>query len=221
MEKISRKLKIVSLCFLISFITLLGGFCWGRISYAHDSAVSEKTVSSSAKGDLRLPGETEVSTLTIGEVDSKLLEIGELATYSAEYSVSESEEEVRNILDNIKIPGTKNSITIKCTGVIKVGYDISKLSPTVDNASKKIYIAIPSAQLLDNHIYWDSIECTEKNSIFNPINFSQYQKLVESIQQTGLKQAEHDGIYDAAGNNLKNIVTNFLSCFNDYTVVFI
>ena len=155
------------------------------------------------------------------EVNSKLLKIGELATYSAEYSVSESEEEVRNILDNIKIPGTKNSISIKCTGIVKVGYDISKLSPTVDNVSKKINIAIPSAQLLDNHIYWDSIECTEKNSILNPINFSQYQGLVENIQQTGLQQAEDNGIYAAAEDNLKNIITNFLSCFDDYTVVFV
>ena len=86
---------------------------------------------------------------------------------------------------------------------------------------KKIYIAIPSAQLLDNHIYWDSIECTEKNSILNPINFSQYQGLVENIQQTGLQQAEDNGIYAAAEDNLKNIITNFLSCFDDYTVVFV
>lgn len=221
MEKLSKKLKLAALCLLFFLLTLLAGFCWGRISYAHESTSSQETVVPNSNGDLHLPGETEVRTLTIGEVNSKLLKIGELATYSAEYSVSESEEEVRNILDNIKIPGTKNSISIKCTGIVKVGYDISKLSPTVDNVSKKIYIAIPSAQLLDNHIYWDSIECTEKNSILNPINFSQYQGLVENIQQTGLQQAEDNGIYAAAEDNLKNIITNFLSCFDDYTVVFV
>ena len=220
MEKLSKKLKLAALCLLFFLLTLLAGFCWGRISYAHESTSAQETVVPSSSGDLHLPGETETRTLTIGEVNSKLLKIGELATCSAEYSVSETEE-VRNILDNIKIPGTKNSISIKCTGIVKVGYDINKLSPTVDNVSKKIYIAIPSAQLLDNHIYWDSIECTEKNSILNPINFSQYQGLVENIQQTGLKQAEENGIYTAAEDNLKNIITNFLSCFEDYTVVFV
>lgn len=221
MSKLSSKLRLIFLCLLVFFATLFAGFCWGRQSYAHEFASRRETVTSDSKTDLHLPGETEVRTITIGEVNAKLLKIGELATYSAEYSVSESEEEVRNILDNIKIPGTKNSIDISCTGIVKVGYDVNKLSPTVDNTSKKIYVAIPPAQLLDNHIYWDSIECTEKNNIFNPINFSQYQGLVDNIQQKGIEQAEEDGIYEAAEENLKNIISNFLSCFDGYEVVFL
>lgn len=221
MEKLSKRLKLILLCLLVFLSTLFAGFCWGRASYMRESTSRQEIITADSKTDLHLPGETEVRTITISEVNAKLLKIGELATYSAEYSVSESEEEVRNILDNIKIPGTKNSINISCTGIVKVGYDINKLSPTVDNTSKKIYIAIPPAQLLDNHIYWDSIECTEKNNIFNPINFSQYQGLVESIQQKGVEQAEDDGIYEAAEENLKNIISNFLSCFDDYEVVFL
>ena len=221
MKELSKTLKVASSCFLVFLLTLFGGFCLGRVSYMHESSSAQETVEPNLKADLRLPGETETRTITTQEVKTKLLKIGELATYAAEYTVSESEEEARNILDNIKIPGTGNAIYITCTGVVKVGYPISELSPTVDNDSHKIYIAIPSAQLLDNHVYWDSIECTEKNSILNPITFSQYQELIKIVQQKGLEDAENKEIYKKAEKNLKNIIVNFLSCFDEYEVVFL
>ena len=221
MKELSQKMRSAFLCLLAFLITLFGGFCLGKASYMRESSPIQETIETDSKADLRLPGETETRTITTREVKTKLLKIGELATYAAEYTVSESEEEARNILDNIKIPGTGNALYITCTGIVKVGYSINELSPTVDNDSHKIYIAIPSAQLLDNHVYWDSIECTEKNSILNPITFSQYQELIEVVQQKGLEDAESKGIYKAAEENLKNIVVNFLSCFDGYEVVFI
>ena len=157
MEKLSKKLKLAAHCLLYFLLTLLAGFCWGRISYAHESASSQETVVPNSNGDLHLPGETEVRTLTIGEVNSKLLKIGELATYSAEYSVSESEEEVRNILDNIKIPGTKNSISIKCTGIVKVGDEVQIIGLGADGKKSVVTGVEMFRKLLDQGEAGDNV----------------------------------------------------------------
>ena len=62
-------------------------------------------------------------------------------------------------LDNIKIFGTTNSIEIKASGVVKVGYDMSKMVINVDNDSSKIYIKLPEIQLNDNYVIWDTVTC--------------------------------------------------------------
>lgn len=177
--------------------------------------------SSSSTIDLQLPGEVEKRIVTEEEVKGKLVEIGQLATYSCEYTVSKSVDSSRYLLDNIRIPGTTNSISLTCKGIVKVGYDVKDITPSVDNNSERIYIALPNASLLDNYIIWDSIECSDSNSILNPLEFSQYQLLVQEIEETGLAQAESDGIYIAAEKNAKLLIENFLSGFEDYEIIFI
>ena len=51
MEKLSRKLKLATGCLLFFLLTLLAGFCWGRISYANESvSVNQGVVRSSRTG---------------------------------------------------------------------------------------------------------------------------------------------------------------------------
>ena len=101
-------------------------------------------------------------------------------------------------------------------------YTVEKsVEPTVDNQSGKIYIALPAAAVLDNYVIWDSVECTESNNLLNPIDFAQYQVLIEEIEQDGLAKVEAEGIYDAARENAKRVVRNFLAGFDGFEVVFV
>lgn len=104
---------------------------------------------------------------TIDEVETKLVEIGELSTYSGKYTVTKEADYSRHFMDEIKIWGT------------------------------------------------------EKNNLFNPIDFEQYQTLIDEIEAEGLAQAEEKGIYSAAEENVKSIIINFLSGMNEYEVKFI
>ena len=222
-----KSLKFLRALLAVIITLLIVFFC----GYYIGSLRSKKTVSaavpvpvsssSSPAIDLQLPGEVEKRIVTEEEVKSKLVEIGQLATYSAEYTVSKSVDSSRYLLDNIKIPGTTNSISLTCKGIVKVGYNVKDITPSVDNDSERIYIALPKASLLDNYIIWDSIECSDSNSILNPLEFSQYQLLVQEIEETGLNQAESDGVYTAAEKNAELLIENFLSGFEDYEVIFI
>lgn len=171
--------------------------------------------------NLQLPGEVEKRTITKEEVQVKLSEIGELATYQGSYTISKAADYSRYFLDDILIPGTTNKISLDCEGVVKVGYNITDIVPTVDNDSRKIYIALPKPAVLDNYIIWDSVKCDDSNNILNPLEFSQYQTLITEIEDAGLAKAVDNGIYSSAEQNIKSIVKNFLSGFEDFEVVFL
>ena len=129
-----------------------------------------------------------------------------ISSYSGEYTVTYGKDTARYWFDNIKILGTTNSIEIKASGVVKVGYDMSKMVINVDNDSSKIYIKLPEIQLNDNYVIWDTVTCSESNNILNPIEFSQYEEIVDEIERMGLEDVESKGIYDKASENIKNII---------------
>ena len=171
--------------------------------------------------DVKLPGEKEKSIVTLDEVRTKLVAIGELSTYSGQYTVKKGRDFFRNVLDDIRIPWTTNNVTIECEGIVKVGYDVNEIGVDIDDKSYTIYISLPEATVNDNYVIWDSVICKEDNNPFNPIDFEEYKLLIEEIEEEGLSQSEEQEIYKAAEENIKNIIVNFLSGMDDYQVKFL
>ena len=161
-----------------------------------------------------------ISSSFSDEIETKLVEIGELSTYSGEYSVTREADYSRYFIDDIKIPGTTNTVHIECEGIVKVGYNIDDVNIKVDNDSFKIYIGLPEAAVNDNYVIWDTVKCVEANNFLNPIDFAQYQTLIDEIEADGLKQAEEKGIYKSAEDNVKKIIVNFLSGFDGFEIIF-
>jgi ribosomal protein L15 len=64
------------------------------------------------------------------------------------------------------------------------------------------------------------VECTESNNILNPINFSQYQDLIQEIEEKGLEKVEDEGVRQEAEKNLKVLIEGFLSEFSDYEIIY-
>ena len=193
---------------LISMIIVLAvGFCIGYI------------VGKRAEFDLKLPGEVEKQVVTVEDVKSKIMEMAELTTYSGEYTVTMGKDETRYMFDDIKVLGTTNSVEITVSGVVKVGYDINEIEIRVDD--DKIYIKLPEAKLNDNYVIWDTLSYSESNNILNPIEFSQYEELVDEIEKKGLENVESEGIYQKAEENVKKIMDGFLSEFTDYEIEYV
>ena len=166
--------------------------------------------------DLEMPNEVEKRTVTVDEVETRIAEIGELSTYSMEYSRTLGKDEVRYFFSDVAILGTRNNIEISCDGVVKVGYELSDIAVRVTD--DKIYIAVPEAHVTDNYIIWDSIECTENNNILNPIEFDQYKEIITEIEKQELKEVTSKGLYQDAEDNLKKLIGVFLADFSDYTI---
>lgn len=193
-----------------------GGGCW----YCCQKTDEQKTVVVNTAADLKLPGEVEKRIVTIDEVETKLVEIGELSTYSGEYTVTKEADESR-YLNKIKILGTENTVHIECGGIVKVGYDVHDIGVEIDDDNYIIYISLPEARVNDNYIIWDTVKCTEKNSLLNPIEFEQYKTLIDEIEDEGLAQAEEKGIYLLAEENIKFIIENVISGESGFKVKFV
>ena len=217
MNKFGKLISIIISVFIVAGSAFAGGYYVG-INQTPEYEVVENTV---AENDVQLPGEVEKSIVTVDEIKSKLKEISEFSTYESEYEVSKGKEYVRHMLDDIAVPGTANEVTLKCKGVVKVGYNLSEINPVVDPESGIIYIALPEIKVNDNYLIWDTMECVEDNNILNPIDFAQYKELATEMETQGLKDAESKGIYAKGEEYVKELIVNFLGCFDDYEVKFI
>lgn len=209
--KAIKVLKDVVAVVLILAVVFVAGYYTGK------NTVGTQEVRKESNG-LELPGETEKRVVTVEDVKSKLKEMEELTTYCGEYTVTLGKDETRYFLDNIKVFGTTNSIVITADGIVKVGYDMKKVVTKVTD--NKIYIKLPEAQLNDNYVIWDTISCSESNNILNPIEFSQYQEIVDEIETKGLEDVKTKGIYNTASENVKNMMNKFLSDFKGYEIVY-
>ena len=215
MKKFLSVVRDIVTVAIILAVTFGAGYYVGGNANKEEAVVVEE---SSDTFDLELPFEVEKRVVTVEEVESKLVEIGELSTYSGEYTYTLGKDEARYWLDKIPVLGSTNSIEITCNGIVKVGYNMNDIVVKVDD--DKIYISIPEAKLNDNYVIWDSVVCNESNSIFNPIEFSQYQEIIDEIEAKGLDDVTSKGIYQKAEQNLKVLIEAFLAEFSDYTIVY-
>lgn len=171
--------------------------------------------------DLQLPGEVEKRVVTVDEIEGKLEQLNEWSTYSGNYQITKSEDFTRYMLDDIAVPGTTNTVSIDCSVVVKVGFNVDDISVQIDNESGRIYISMPDLVITDSYIIWDSVNCDEENNILNPIDFDEYQSMFEEIEAEGVSKAEEESIYDEARENAERLIEMSLAAFSEYEVVFL
>ena len=206
-----------SIAIILSALVLMGAvFAAG---YFYPGKSPESTEVKQNDTDLKLPFETERRTVTKEEIKSELIAIEEISSYESKYDVVKAVDESRYVLD-FAVPGTKNTIEIKCNGIVKVGYNFDDIDIKVDNASQNIYIALPEPKINDNYIIMDTVQCSENNSILNPINFEQYKVLITELEDMGLKDSKSKDVYKDAENNMHNLINNTLSKFEEYTIIY-
>lgn len=220
MAKVWKAISSTIAVLLTLALVFGGGYYIGSIP--EDKAeIVEPIVPTEPVFNLELPAEVEKRIVTVEEIEVVLVDISQFSTYSGEYTATKSAEYTRYFLDDIAVPGTTNTISIECSGIVKVGYEVEDIKIEVDNDSLKIYISLPEAQVLDNYVIWDTVRCKEENNILNPIDFEQYQGLIAEIESDGLGLAEADGIYENAEANMQTVIRNFLSGFEDFEIIFL
>ena len=163
--------------------------------------------------------EKEHVDITFVHIEEKLSQISELATMSFGYTNQKTINNTRQVL-GVDIPGTKNTVDIIYSGVIKVGYDITNISYEIDKDRKLIRFTLPEPQVLDNYIILDNLKCSDTNNILNPIGSEQIMQYFADIQNEELNIAIEKGIYIESEVQIKSIIENFFAAFPDYLIVF-
>lgn len=195
------------------------GFGVGCAYTNYKNSQPKEVVESGDKGfDLKLPGEVVKATVTEDTVKSKLVEIGELTTYSEEFDHTKGKDFERYFLDYIPIPGSKAHVTITAKLVVKAGYDLDSIKIEVDDT--KIYMGLPKVTITDHYVIWDSIECREDNNILNPNEFDRCSTLISELEEDALTKSSNDNLLEKAETHCKEIIQKQFSQFEGYEVVF-
>lgn len=219
----SKVWKAISstLTVLLTLALVFGAGYFVGSSPDEEAEIVEPIIPTEEKFDLKLPAEVEKRIVTVEEIEVAMVDISQFSTHSGEYTTTESTKHARYFLDNVAIPGTVNSINLECKGIVKVGYNVEEITIDVNNDSQKIYISLPAPKVMDNYVIWDTVRCQEENRILNPIDFEQYQTLITEIEKDGLALVEAEGIYANAEENMMTVIRNFLSCFEDFEIIFL
>lgn len=179
------------------------------------------TTIAAAANDLRLPREAEQYVVTSSEIRAALDEIREFATCSSIYEVSKTADVWRSV-DDVALPGTRNTVAVRCQGVVKAGYDVDRITVAVDARSETVYIRLPQPEVLDNYVIMDTVDVSGSvNNILHPLSFDQYQQVIVSVEEEGLAQATQKGLFARAEESFRHIVTQCLAGVTDYRIVFL
>ena len=158
----------------------------------------------------------EVKTI---QKTKELLASSNLTTYTYLYENETTESSIRIMpIFGWDIPGTKNSVTIEYSGVINVGYDVEKIEIEVDKTKPIIYVTLPKPHVADNYIRFDELVCKCDNNILNPIKTDAVLEYFNTIEQKELVNAEKEGIYGKAEEQVKKIIESCFLSFPDYKI---
>lgn len=153
-------------------------------------------------------------------VTEKLGQIDQWATSELRYQGTISKTTPRKVFGQ-RVPLGDNKIEIEYEGVIKVGYVAGDIRPEVDKIAKTITVTLSSPKVFDNYIILDHLKIKEENNMLNPLRVSDLPTYFGSVETDELSRAEKElDIYAEAEKKAKEVITDKLSVFSDYRVVF-
>ena len=156
------------------------------------------------------------------EIEGKMQEISDLATYKYAYTNTASQESNLKI-KNWNIPFTTKRFIVKYDGEIKAGVDLSKVTIHVaeDNT---ITITMPKAAILSHEIDESSLEILdETKNIFNRIQIEDYNTFQTEQKKICEEYALERGLLDKAYDNARKVVSEMVQTVPDaadYKIIF-
>ena len=219
MKKVRETLSSLFIILALLAVGFGSGFAWCHW-YEAQQQTTVAVVQAPTDG-LHFPGEAEKVVVTRDEIEAVLDEIREFATYSGVYTVRKTED-VWRCVDDFSLPGTRNTVSVCCQGVVKAGFDVDQIDIEVDSVSETVYIRLPQVEVLDNYVIVDSVDASGSvNNPLNPLSFDQYRQVIVSVEEEGLAQVTRMGIFELAEESFRHIVTQCLAGATDYRIVFL
>ena len=124
-------------------------------------------------------------------------------------------------INGIKIPFTTSKIIITYDGVIKAGYDLSKVKAAVNG--NEVIITLPKVEVLSHTIDYDSLQIMdEKYSIFNQFEVTDYNGFYAEQSKLMEEKAINKGLFEKAEANGKVMIESLIAGLSnqEMTVIF-
>ena len=213
--RFKSKLIITAIILGVLLAVILGIYLTG---YSNAKQKYEETISELEAENDRLSDPVAVYEEASKEVDislinSKIQDIGELATIEYMYTdAGKFEDPAKLFGKDIPFSFTTKSFIAKWDGTIKAGVKIDQIIVEINDADKEIIVHMPKAQILSHEIDDDSIETLdEKDGLFNPIKIEDVREF-DAVSKDAMEQrAIENGILDKAYDNAKGIIEKLIN----------
>ena len=147
-------------------------------------------------------------TLDSASIEASFSDIQELATIEYAYTNMGKFESSKQ-WQGIKIPFTTSKYIITYDGVIKAGYDLSKVKAEVNGTN--VTVTLPEPKILSHTIDYDSLQIMdEQYSIFNPVEITDYNSFYAEQSALMEQKAIDKGLYEKTETNSKAMIESMI-----------
>lgn len=158
------------------------------------------------------------------DVQGTINDIGQLATAEFVYEITQVSEKPAKEMFKIKVPFTSGRVVYSYAGTIKAGIEFGDVKVKVDDEARTITVTMPEVILISNELDNDSFRVyDEKNSIFNPFTFEDFNLSQDALKQAAETAADSRGLREEALANARTIITGSIGSLYDlnaYSIIF-
>jgi hypothetical protein len=151
------------------------------------------------------PPTPEPIVITETFVEGELKTIGKFNTTDYTYTIDEEINEPLKLFEKIKLPGTRKSLKVRFTGVVKAGYVYKDLKYTT--IGDTVIFSLPNKPHIENYLTGQTA-MIEESVWLNPIDSDDYKLLSNNVLNKGLSAAEEDNLYIQAEEDMKSFLTD-------------
>lgn len=149
--------------------------------------------------------------------------IGELSTQAGFYTNVQVIDKSQKLF-GWSLPLTQSKSIFSYDGVIKAGYNFSKITIDVDDTVHTIIVKLPQPEIFSNEIDPDSMQIyDERQSIFTPLKINDMNDSLVELKKESKEKAISNGLLDNVRKNAELLITGFLSSAydpNQYSIKF-
>ena len=153
--------------------------------------------------------------------------VGELVTQTAYLTVVEDNEEHWELFNLFEIPFTESRQIFSYDIEVDASVDFAQISLEIkDNKKEKgeIIVKLPHAKIYKSTLKTDSLKVyLDSESLFSRIDLTEHNEAIKEMEEQGIKDAEANGILDAADSNAKTIIERFIKSdkkYENYTITY-
>ena len=179
--KIPKKVKIVSLCFVLLIILILG-LSFSKV-FSHSETV----------------------------LDFGFKNVGELVTQEWYGRILEDSSDDRKIFKKISIPFTTSRLIFSLDVEVLAGIDFRKIDYKISKDHSKITVILPKAKIYKYYQVPKTFKTyLDEESIFTNISSGKRHELEDVIVEKGKKKALDSGLLEKADKNAKILIEQMI-----------
>lgn len=158
------------------------------------------------------------------DIQGTIQDIGELATAEYSFTITNTAKKDNLEVAGIKVPFTQATVLYSYEGIVKAGIQFSRVEITQNETQKKIYVRMPSAEILSTELDNSSLVIyDEKYSALNTFTFEDMNIAIDDAKNAARASAIEKGLLERADENAKSILRSTIGALvdlNEYEIVF-